>query len=62
MLLEGKHEPESHCTACGNNLMAPTEQGVDPNLTLLRNLRAVRRVVNPSVAFRFVIPDPDVSG
>ena len=58
--LDDRYRPPRDCPCCSRPLM-PTSQesGLDPNEVLLTNLRSVLRLDNPSVRFRFVVPDID---
>ena len=50
--------PSENCQSCGEPILTPSgEHGINPNVTFLRNLRAV--LMSSGVKPRLVIPDPD---
>ncbi len=57
--LDSPYEPATHCVSCNERLAPNRADGIDPNRTLLVNLRRVLKVADPSVRVRFVVPDPD---
>ena len=58
--LEGEFRPGEHCENCRESLSATNMiQGIDPNYTLLINLRSVLKTSDTRVKIRFVVPDPD---
>ena len=57
--IKGKSLPPTHCGSCNKPLTVPDQQnGLDPSVTQLHNLRALLKKTAPDrVRFRFVVPD-----
>ena len=58
--LDGEYHPGSHCVSCSETLQKQGN-GIDPNFTLLTNLRYVLRMKDARVKVRFVVPYSEVN-
>ena len=56
--LKGDYQPGSHCVSCSQSLQG-NSNGIDPNFTILINLRRVLKMSDPPVRVRFVVPDAE---
>ena len=55
--LDSDYKPHNRCQSCGEDLLTPTiVDGIDPNITLLINIRRILKLADPKVRLRFVVP------
>ena len=58
--VNGEGKPGKKCSSCGESIMEPAFDSIDPNITILLNLRTLLMArATSKVQLRFVVPDPN---
>ena len=58
--VRSEHQPAEKCPSCDEPILARDYQGINPNITFLKNLRAV--LMSKNVQLKLVVPDPAFHG